>query len=169
MPTTLVSWRWLGNHPSAAVSEDVGKYVELQLSGSRYSLMEAFKHARFVSDVFPKPVSTSIVSTSSPRHLRSGRQLLTLSRWEQTPVPQSLKQAFYSPYRNQWMQSIEAELHALQDKGVYGPVANQSLPPQANILHSKFVFKIKTDPMGNLEKFKTGTQRHTRQPTTSIP
>jgi hypothetical protein len=66
-------------------------------------------------------------------------------------IPVNLKQVDASPFRENWREAILVEKGRLEDLGTWELV---DPPPGANILGSKWVFALKQNPDGTLERFK---------------
>lgn len=66
--------------------------------------------------------------------------------------PLTVKQCEASPYAEEWRESRRIELERLQDMGTWELV---NPPKGANILGSKWVFKVKLKPDMTLERFKS--------------
>jgi hypothetical protein len=68
-----------------------------------------------------------------------------------TDNPATYREAMARPDKEHWLSAINEELAALHTKSVYSEV---DLPAGAHALPSKFVFTIKRDDLGNIEKYK---------------
>lgn len=69
-------------------------------------------------------------------------------------TPQTWRAAMTSTDREQWTSAMDAEMNSIEEKGVWELVSRASLPAGTNILPVKWVYKIKTDSDGRIEKFK---------------
>eukprot|EP00644_Phytophthora_capsici_P003159 jgi/Phyca11/103043/e_gw1.7.116.1 len=56
-----------------------------------------------------------------------------------------------SPYCREWMQAMQEELHAISSNATWEIV---DIPSDGNLITAKWVFKIKFDNKGELERFK---------------
>lgn len=65
--------------------------------------------------------------------------------------PQSYNEAMKSPRRDGWINAINEELTALESNGVWTIIPR---PKDCKILHSKWVFKTKTDTNGEISRLK---------------
>ena len=65
--------------------------------------------------------------------------------------PTTYAAAMKTPDSNKWQEAINEELRALRENGTWLVVPR---PPNERILHSKWVFKTKTDAAGNVERHK---------------
>lgn len=68
------------------------------------------------------------------------------------PEPANSKEALSGSYASQWMDAQQAEMQSLRDKGVYQLVG--SVPKGARVIPTRFVYKVKGDKDGNLDRFK---------------
>jgi Reverse transcriptase (RNA-dependent DNA polymerase)/Integrase core domain/GAG-pre-integrase domain len=68
-----------------------------------------------------------------------------------TDNPATYREAMARPDKEFWVSAINEELAALHAKSVYSEV---DLPEGAHALPSKFVFTIKRDDLGNIQKYK---------------
>lgn len=66
-------------------------------------------------------------------------------------TPRSIEEAKQTPEWPQWKTAIEKELRDLQVNGTWEVVTT---PPGANIVSSKWVFRINFNTRGELERFK---------------
>ena len=69
-------------------------------------------------------------------------------------LPTSHKQALQGRHAAQWQAAFDKEIQSLQKLGVYKLVNRRDLPPGANIITGKWVFKVKPRPDGSIERFK---------------
>ena len=69
-------------------------------------------------------------------------------------LPESYEQAMRGPYARQWKKAIKSEIQSLRDKDVFKLVDRRSLPKDANIITAKWVFKVKPNADGSIERFK---------------
>ena len=65
--------------------------------------------------------------------------------------PKNYGEALRSTKREGWEKAMREELQALEDNGVWRLIKR---PPSSNTLHTKWVFKTKTDAHGDLERLK---------------
>lgn len=70
-------------------------------------------------------------------------------------VPTSYRAALQGPHADQWKEAIDSEIKSLQTLGVYRLVSRSSIPQNANIISGKWVFKVKPNEQGHVERFKT--------------
>ena len=100
--------------------------------------------------------STESTSSSERRYpLRERRQrvLISLNAKDlKLPMePQNWKEAMEGPDTNGWMAAAMDEWKALEEQGVFEKV---DLPPDKNVLDTKWVFKVKTKGDGTFDRFK---------------
>ena len=65
--------------------------------------------------------------------------------------PQSYKQALKSPDSPEWQKAMDDELQSLRENEVYEIVPR---PRGQKIVDSRWVFKVKSNAEGNLERYK---------------
>ena len=70
--------------------------------------------------------------------------------------PQTYADAMNSPNANEWKQAIEEEINSLQENDTFHYVTLSDLPkyPKPNILHYRWVFRIKRDANNQVERYK---------------
>jgi hypothetical protein len=66
-------------------------------------------------------------------------------------TPRSFKEAMRSPQRDHWLQGTKAELASLRKFGVY---SIKRIPPGAKLVQTKWVYRVKKDKSGNVERYK---------------
>jgi hypothetical protein len=71
---------------------------------------------------------------------------------ELTDEPQTLREVLARPDAAQWKQSMDEEIQALLSMGVYEIVPS---PPNVHALDCRWVYKIKRDSVGNIDKYKS--------------
>jgi transposase InsO family protein len=69
-------------------------------------------------------------------------------------TPRSYREALSSPDSTKWLAAIKEELNAVASAGVYHLVDKSSLPTDANIIGFTWVFKIKVNADGTIERYK---------------
>jgi hypothetical protein len=97
----------------------------------------------------PEDDDTSMVSPTEEPDARSDD--LEMAMMVTDDEPRFYKQAITGPECEQWCTAIENELAVLQRNGTWDVVDK---PSDRKIIGSKWVFKIKRDAMGNIEKYK---------------
>ena len=65
--------------------------------------------------------------------------------------PKSLKEALGGDEASKWRAAVQAELEQIEKLGTWDIV---EAPADANIVSSKFVFRLKRDEHGNITKYK---------------
>ena len=91
-----------------------------------------------------------------PRVLRSGQrgrpqiQRNALNLMEET-VPQSVEDAMSNSKSKEWLAAMKAEIISLQQNGTWSLV---DLPADRKVVKSKWVFAIKKDERGKIERYK---------------
>ncbi|CAI7793933.1 unnamed protein product [Closterium sp. NIES-54] len=129
--------------------------------------------------VTPQPVNTDISERYGPgfapdpeagdeavypedpllnRHTPSGLQVLGLVAAVHGPSspheePRSVKQALGGEHKEKWHEAMEKELKALSDRNTW-KIVPASLAQDRPILSGKWVFRIKTNSDGTIERFK---------------
>ena len=69
-------------------------------------------------------------------------------------VPGCFKEALEGTHAEQWARAIKSEVQSLRDLGVFNMVKREDLPPKANVISGKWVFKVKPTKDGHIERFK---------------
>ena len=71
--------------------------------------------------------------------------------YEKLVEPTSFDEAICTNKRNKWMKAMEDEIKSLKEKGTWTVVAR---PRNKKVIKGKWVYKIKKDEYGNIEKYK---------------
>ncbi|CAI7794671.1 unnamed protein product [Closterium sp. NIES-53] len=140
---------------------------------------DTYYHFADTGYVTPQPVNTNISERYGPgftpdpeagdeavypedpllnRHAPSGLQVLglvTAVHGTSTPLqePRSVKQALGGEHKEKWREAMEKELKALSDRNTW-KIVPASLAQDRPILSGKWVFRIKTNSDGTIERFK---------------
>ncbi|CAI7849644.1 unnamed protein product [Closterium sp. NIES-54] len=140
---------------------------------------DAYYHFADTGYITPQPVNTNIYERYGPgftpdpeagdeavypedpllnRHAPSGLQVLglvTAVHGTSTPLqePRSVKQALGGEHKEKWREAMEKELKALSDRNTW-KIVPASLAQDRPILSGKWVFRIKTNSDGTIERFK---------------
>lgn len=69
-------------------------------------------------------------------------------------LPETYEQTIHSKYVKQWKKALAKEVQLLRDKKVFRLVKRSSLPKGANVISGKWVFKVKPNEDGSIERFK---------------
>ena len=69
-------------------------------------------------------------------------------------IPENEKQARAGKYARQWVEAEKEEMDSMNVKNVFEEIHRDEVPVGANICDSRFVYDIKTDENGHLERFK---------------
>ncbi|UYV78302.1 K02A2.6-like, partial [Cordylochernes scorpioides] len=101
-----------------------------------------------VEDTLPQP-STSKNIVRNP-YGRKGKPRVELNFLDVTE-PQSFEEAVQSPEAMYWRKAMEDELRVLQERGTW---ELSTLPPGKKPISSRWVYKVKTNESGNVERFK---------------
>ncbi|UYV68112.1 hypothetical protein LAZ67_5003088 [Cordylochernes scorpioides] len=101
-----------------------------------------------VEDTLPQP-STSKNIVRNP-YGRKGEPRVELNFLDVTE-PQSFEEAVQSPEAMYWRKAMEDELRVLQERGTW---ELSTLPPGKKPISSRWVYKVKTNESGNVERFK---------------
>ena len=70
-------------------------------------------------------------------------------------TPLTIKQAKELPEWNLWLQSMKTELDALKKMGTFELVKRKDVPRKHRIIKTKFVYKIKQNSDGSIQKYKS--------------
>ena len=70
---------------------------------------------------------------------------------ETAPELESAAEALSGKDRNKWKEAMASEMQSLKENGVYELV---EIPKGKKVVKSKWVFKVKTDSEGNVDKLK---------------
>ena len=70
------------------------------------------------------------------------------------PLPQSYEQTINGPYSKQWSKALKDEVKSLIRNDVFTLVDKHDMPKDANLITAKWVFKVKPNPDGSVERFK---------------
>ena len=65
--------------------------------------------------------------------------------------PQSVEEAVQGPHSEKWKKAMESEMDSLKENGVYEIVDR---PAGKKVVKSKWVFRVKTNELGEVEKYK---------------
>ncbi|KAE9145751.1 hypothetical protein PF005_g33663 [Phytophthora fragariae] len=65
--------------------------------------------------------------------------------------PKNVREAMRDPRGEKWKQAIREEIEALEQNGTWKVVKK---PENAKLLHTKWVFKLKTHADGTIERYK---------------
>lgn len=65
--------------------------------------------------------------------------------------PQTFKEAISCTFKDKWIDAMKCEYKSLIEKNVWTLVER---PKNSNVVKNKWVYKLKRDPSGNIEKFK---------------
>lgn len=68
--------------------------------------------------------------------------------------PNNLKEAYASPFADQWRAALADEFKSIKDLGVYKLVPRSSVPAGRRIMKGRPVFRLKRDENGNPVRFK---------------
>ena len=69
-------------------------------------------------------------------------------------LPESYEQAINGPYSKQWRKAIQSEIASLIDHKVFRLIDKKSLSKGANVISVKWVFKVKPNADGTIDRFK---------------
>ena len=69
-------------------------------------------------------------------------------------TPKTYKAAMMGVDRQHWEAAMKAEYNGCEEQGTWTLVKRSELPPGANVIPVKWVFKIKTDENGAISKYK---------------
>ena len=69
-------------------------------------------------------------------------------------LPATYQEAIKGIHAEYWKRALKTEIRSLRKHKVYKLVDKRSLPKRANIISAKWVFKVKPNPDGTIERFK---------------
>ena len=69
-------------------------------------------------------------------------------------LPNTYKEAVNGIHAKYWKRALRNEVTSLQQRKVYKLVDRKSLPQNANVISAKWVFKVKPNSDGTIERFK---------------
>ncbi len=69
-------------------------------------------------------------------------------------VPNSYEEATTGEHSEYWKDAISSEVKSLTDLGVFSLVDKKDLPENTNIIKGKWVYKVKPDKTGHIDRFK---------------
>ena len=70
------------------------------------------------------------------------------------PTPANYKEAITSDYQTEWKAAITEELENMSKNKVFKPVPRSAVPRGRRILQTKWVFKVKANEDGSVERFR---------------
>ena len=129
---------------------DAGHHVELELSSD--------EPPEEVQDT--QPAESGNEQHTSPQVIRRSSRTKYRPNFygyganftqSQTQEPQSVEAALSTPEKAKWLEAMEKEMNSLEKNNVWELV---ELPSGRKHVGSKWVFKVKTDEDGNVERFK---------------
>ena len=104
----------------------------------------------------PEPIDED--SVNKPRQLRDRSNLKTPIRYDDYALylstfqePETYSEAMKSDQRELWQEAMDCEMQSLKDNQTWELV---SLPPGRKAIPNKWVYKIKTNADGSVDKFK---------------
>jgi hypothetical protein len=71
------------------------------------------------------------------------------------PTPDTYEQAIDSPWKQKWKESMEKEIKDLLSHETWDVVSRSTLPKSGRVAKSKWVYKIKFNRDGTIERFKS--------------
>ena len=101
---------------------------------------------------------THDISSGRPRGANAGQKRVHFSNMVEISKgatdPTSLKEAMSSDFKQQWLQAMSEEYQALLENGTWILVKRDDLPGDCKPIGCKWVFKVKRDSLGNVERYK---------------
>jgi len=76
------------------------------------------------------------------------------SATEATPEPNNWHEVLKSKFRDYWIEAARKEINAQIENNTWTLISVKDIPPNANIIKSRWVFKVKTGPSGEIIKFR---------------
>lgn len=86
-----------------------------------------------------------------PRHLEDYTVLALHVETYTEDLPESLEEVISREDKQEWMQAIKEEVDALTENNMWNLT---KLPQGKRVLDNKWIFKIKKDKNGNIERYK---------------
>ena len=68
--------------------------------------------------------------------------------------PESYFKLKNNPYENEWRKAMREEIDSLENNGTWKLITKDEVPSDRRLIKSKWVFKIKQGPDGELDRFK---------------
>jgi transposase InsO family protein len=72
----------------------------------------------------------------------------------ETPTPETYREAVESNAADKWHKAMDKEMKSCEDAGTWERVRRADLPPNANVIPCKWVFKLKNDETGAVTEHK---------------
>mgnify|MGYP001200688804 CR=1 FL=1 len=72
----------------------------------------------------------------------------------EVPVPRSYRHAVSCPHASYWREAIAKEIEGLVALNTWTVISQADMPEGANLMNSHFVFDVKRNKLGEIEKFK---------------
>jgi hypothetical protein len=82
-------------------------------------------------------------------------ELLAATEIGDPDEPKTFQEAISGPFKKEWMKSIQEELDGIEEKGTWQEVPAETMSPGQRPLGSKWVFKVKRGPSGEITRFKS--------------
>src|SRR6185312_13176047 len=73
----------------------------------------------------------------------------------EVPTPRNYREAIAGPNAREWLASMDEEWNTLQEQGAWVYIKRSNLPLKANVLPSKFVYRVKLTETGAIDKYKS--------------
>ena len=96
-----------------------------------------------VSDCHPNYMGAVAYVTNKTKDLASNHK-----------TPKHYGEILQSPEKQQWLDAVQLELNSLNEMNCYVEVKEADLPPNVNVLNCIWVFKIKKNGDGTIERYK---------------
>ena len=77
-----------------------------------------------------------------------------LEKQQQLHSPETFREAMESSAVDQWKKAMDKEMKSCEDAGTWERVRRADLPPNANVIPCKWVFKVKNDETGAVTEHK---------------
>jgi transposase InsO family protein len=77
-----------------------------------------------------------------------------IKRLEAAAAPETYREATDSDDADQWRRAMDKEMKSCEDAGTWKRVRRADLPPNANVIPCKWVFKLKNDETGAVTEYK---------------
>ncbi|KAE9052590.1 Retrovirus-related Pol polyprotein from transposon TNT 1-94 [Phytophthora rubi] len=114
--------------------------------GARALPRDDFRLPQSFLEEFATPASVLLTIV-----LKEGTAFAVLLERDGIKEPVTVEEAMSSPYWREWWQAIEEELRAISKNATWEVV---DIPTDGNVISAKWVFKLKFDNKGELERFK---------------
>ncbi|CAA9994718.1 unnamed protein product, partial [Nesidiocoris tenuis] len=103
------------------------------------------------SEHFPQLRDRSLLKTPNRFQASTNFAMSFVYKMEAAKTPETYRQALESEDREHWKKAMDAEMKSFAENETW---IMQDLPPGKKAVACKWVFKIKTNPDGSIERYK---------------